>query len=667
MRRRKTLADSESKTEEERPINGSADTSETSDESWEILRCHVDNIPALSQLSRTTRDELVRWLQRTRPFPSLLELQVQLGKARIEELKAPHQKAVADSLRIGLTRRPFLAALGLSSLASLGVGVSSMAAGDPEDSVRGTYSIRPLIVAILQQQRTVGQTTRNLVEQQTISRGAELSESSDWRQFLHALDMSNWMEAAIFLKDSTFQKKLEKVSAGLVLSTLYQALRNLQRAWEYLEATQSQWEENYFVGYAFGKMPTLATATPTQPVYPRYDAKAEEHAAGIHDMAPLFRDLEVMNQLFQKPGETNSHAPIRFTQGHNFSYAHVAPDLQNREIFRGNHRTILVNWDAHADLSDPFENPRIPIDDAFVSLQKASTAAEKVVISSSMSIAGWILPLIYQGLLQSDGHDAQVVWVVPKEAQSTSHNYMAPYGKYSFLVGDWQLPATVDEISEFSTTVASDWNQPGSTEIRRFSENSTLTSVTSPDVLNNQKRCDLHIVDPDNVEELNTLMEGAQIALSVDADYAGTREPGLSPREGFLPHYPLTGSAEKRARHEQLIQQLAQFYRRHEQQIRTVTIANSPNFTVDEETRKPVAKILKILVGENLASQPAWVADELNRAAPQPSGSHFGPLNLALSAGGILGLTVVASLLSRDWRRLHKIRSLLLGKEDAAE
>jgi len=627
-----------------------------------LLRSHLENNPNFAQLNRKTQDELVSWILRASPFRNDAEFHSQLAKAEIKGLKKTHREAIAGSFHLGLNRRPFLAALGLGSLLSLGAGIQGRKRKASNEIDCSSISVRSLVAAIQLEQQTAGQAIARILTQAPTSEGRDY-----WQQFLHALDMSNWIEAAEFLADAPFQARITDLAAATPVSNLIQALRRLLIAWDYLLSTRARWEENFFVAYAFGKMPALATSDIAQSPLPDYDSIAESHASVIHDMAPLFHALEVLNQRFQNPGKTASGAQIRFTQGHNFSYAHTSHTLLHDELFPVGKRRLLVNWDAHADLSEPFDNPRMPLEHPFNRLQAARTFPERVVASSSMSIAGWILPLLYEGLLSSSRDVSEIIWVVPKESQLTSKNYMEPFGEYSFVVGDWELPPSIDEIEKFSTSKIGPWNVPGSTEIRRFSDKETLRSVNTRDILNNQRQCKLHIVNPDDVPRLIELIDDSDFVLSIDADFAGTREPGLSPRSGFLPHYPLTGGKEEAARHGQLIEQLAEFVRQTEQQIRGVSIANSPNFTVNEGTRKPVAKILEILTGENSHGQPAWITNEIKRVPPRtaPEASEL-PSNV-LVAGGISGLTMVASLLTRDWCRLRKVRSLLFCESEIKE
>jgi hypothetical protein len=649
------------------------------DANRDLVREHLDNVPALARLNRRTRDEILSWLWNSRPFRGDEDLIRRISSASIKGLQQHHVTALAQSLRSGVGRRPFLAALGGGSLVALGVGLTrwfDLAGEVPTSHSRhdDPPGLRPLVAAIQQSRLPVGQTCR---QELAATSGEDLRESlandaarGRLGQFLHALDMSNWLEGALFLAESSFRTTIFAATGQSAMATLIEALHTLQQAWEFLQATRSQWEQHYFVAYAFGKMPALATPTAKDDTFRSETAEAQQRADAIRRLAPMFHALEILNQRFQVPGATSTGAPIRFTQGHNFSYAHLANDLADRSRFEEGRRTILVNWDAHADLGDPFENPRMPLEQPFETLQSAKSFGEKVVVSSSMSIAGWMVALLYEKFLPGN-EEAEIVWVAPREAQQTSQHAMEPYGTYSFLVGDWHLPTSRDELERLSTTDLGDWSQPGSREIRRFSDRPTLRSVVSPDLLRNQRRCRLHLVDPDDTEHLAALVGDAQIALSIDADFAGTREPGLQPRRGLLPHYLVSDSKQDRARHRQLLDQLEAFCRRFASQIGTVSIANSPNFTVAEATRKPVAHILQFVAGDPLGDQPRWIADEIARRAPPAASptttSASDPLAMVLATGGIAGLAAVTSLLVRDKHRLGPVRRLLFDPEDRGE
>ena len=623
-----------------------------------MLRQHVDRIAALKDLRESTRAALVEWLDANRPFDDAQALRRLLSGAHIKGLSKEHQAAFVGSLSLRISRRPLLAALGAGSVAGVVYGF-----GGPSDKALPTPpeppdATRTLVAEVQQHKQTVGSATRAMLVENPASGTDGWVGSRDGAAFFHALDMSDWFDAATLLHQTLPPQTVAELSSRGPSATLMRGLSRLHRAWQYLNSTRLQWEKEYFVAYAFGRMPALATADPATPMCPRYDGQAEHHANAITILAPLFHALETLNQRFLRPGHTREGAPIRATQGHNFSYCHFATELADKSRFPDAQRTVLINWDAHADLSDPFENPRLLLPDAFNTLLSADTYAQRAVVASYMSIAGWILPLVYQGILPG-GLTTEVVWVVPKEAIETSKGYMEPYGRYEMVVGDWRLPTDLEQTKAHSTVKMGDWNVPGSIEIRRYSDRKTLCSIDSPDLLGNKRTCVVHIVDADDEGRLAELVEGANIALSIDADYSGTREPGLTPRRGYLPHYPLNEDAKAQARHDQLLDRLAGFFSRFHDQVRAVTVANSPNFTVDEGTRRPVAKILQIVTEGANREQPEWLVGEINRGAPGRGGSSSLGLRTAAAAGGLAGLLAVAGMLTQEHRRLNAARRLL--------
>ena len=623
-----------------------------------MLRQHLDRVAALKDLRESIRAALAEWLESNRPFDDTQALRRLLSGARIKGLSKEHQAAFVDSLSLRISRRPMLAALGAGSVAGVVYGfggTSDKALPTPPEPPDAT---RTLVAHVQQRKQTVGAATRAMLVENPAPGTDGWVGSREGAAFFHALDMSDWFDAATLLHQTLPPKTIAELSSRGPSATLMRALSRLHRAWRYLNSTRPQWEKEYFVAYAFGRMPALATAEPATPMCPRYDDQSEFHATALIKLAPLFHALETLNQRFLRPGHTQEGAPIRATQGHNFSYCHFATELADKSRFPDAQRTVLVNWDAHADLSDPFENPRLQLPEAFNTLLAAGTYAERAVVASYMSIAGWILPLVYQGLL-SGGQTTEVIWVVPKEAIETSKGYMEPYGRYEMVVGDWRLPTDPEQIKTHSTVKLGDWIIPGSTEIRRYSDRKTLCSIDSPDLLGNKRTCVVHIVDADDEHRLAELLEGANIALSIDADFSGTREPGLTPRRGYLPHYPLNEDAKAQARHDQLLDRLAGFFSRFREQVRAVTVANSPNFTVDESTRRPVAKILRIVTEGANREQPKWLVSEINRAVSGQSGSSGQGLRRAAAAGGLAGLLAVAGILTQEHRRLSAVRSLL--------
>lgn len=620
----------------------------------QALRDHFAAVPAVQKLNKKSQQEFFRWLTRSRPFHGLREFDERLAEAKIRGLEPAGQRAIVGSLRLQLKRRPMLAGLVLASLGGLVYGLGGDTTAEAVSPAPGDVAgVRPLVAAVQRRQVPVGEAFAELVY------GRQRQSAID-EAFFHALDTSNWMRAASLLVQGEFRQRLEQATIDTPMQQLFTALRTLQAAWEYLTATRDQWRNEYFVGYAFGRMAALSPATPDLPQLPNYDPQGQAYASAINEIAPLFHALEILNQRFLSAGVSASSASVRFTQGHNFTFAHLETDLLNSELFSYERPSVLVNWDAHADLSDPFDNPRMPLDKPFALLRDASNFAERVVVASSMSIAGWILPMVYQQLLSRNDEAARLVWVVPRESHETSSNYMPGYGQYELFVGDWLVPEDAAEFDRLSTTPRGDWNQPGTRELRHFSGQPLLRSVSDPQVLENLQRCQLHIVAPDDSEQLASLLADRQIALSVDADFSGTIEPGVLPRRGFLPHYPLNASADEQARHQELLDQFAAFYQQHASAIHSISIANSPNFTADVETRRPISQLLRTVVGDTLAKQPAWLRREVDLQPPELSDGER-PWSWLLSAGGIAGLATTAALLSGEQRRLRAIRQLLFS------
>lgn len=628
----------------------------------ESLRAHLDRIAELVDLDQSVKRDIACWILANGPYANPRQLEQRLSKTGIPAFEQRHQRAVANSFRGAVARRPFLAAvLGATSLASLGVGVRLLLQpAEPNDVAAPTASnqpLQPLFLEVNTRRQTIGQTLAALVDRQPVRPAHSGDAGANWNALVHALDMSNWIEAADFLYGSDLWRQVEPAAADPAVAAVTSPLLVLHRAWDYLLRDRPHWRHELFTAYAFGKMPTLAAPGQGEHRYPGGDAAARRHIDAINGLARTFNLLEILNQRYQQPATTTSGAPVRFTQGHNFTYAHASAALADADRFPPARRRLLVNWDAHADLATPFDNPRVNLQDPCRLLQSAQTFDQRLAITSYMSIAGWILALVYQGQLDNGSDGAELLWITPHEAQETSHGYIAPYGHYTITVGDWTLPDR-DQIEQISVAPVGDWDTPGEMQVRSYSDTPTLATVTTPDVLANQRRLRVHILSPDDAADIAEVVGDAQIFLSGDVDYSGTQEPGLRPRKGHLPHYPLNASPAEEARHRQLISQFGDFYRQYQGQVRAVSIANSPNFTVDEATRKPAADLLRAVTGNDAASQPSWIEAEWNRVATPTADRASPTLKYALTAGGAAGLAALVGALELHRRRVNELRSL---------
>ncbi len=604
------------------------------------LVTRLDGIATLDNLDRSVKRDVARWIVAHAPYAGPRDLEKRLAKTGIRGLKPHHQRAVADSFRGVVGRRPFLAgAVGAASLGALAVGGRMLLAPADSPAVAATSpSNQPLFGEVNRRGLTVGQTLRAMVAEQGMQFTPSTAAGANWAGLVHALDMSNWIGAADFLYGSELWQRLEPVAQHPPIAAITQTLLVLHRAWDYLLGDRTEWQGELFEFYVFGKMPTLAAPGQGEQRYPGSNAAAQAHIDAINRLAGTFNLLEVLNQRYQSPGTTTAGAPVRCTQGHNFTYAHAVLALENAGRFPPGGRRLLVNWDAHADLGMPFGNLRVNIQDPMRLLESAASFEQRLAVTSYMDIAGWILALTYEGRLANGDEPAELLWICPREAQETSHGYMPPYGEYSITVGDWDAT--------------------GKLEVGSYSEQPTLSTVATPDMLNHQRELRVHSVDPDDAEAVEQVVGDAQVFLSGDVDYSGTRVPGLPSHKVYLPDYPLDSSPAEEARHQELIAQFGDFYRRYQAQVRAVSIANSPNYTVDEATRKPAAAVLRAVTGDSAAGQPAWIPAEWNRVAT-PAAEGAPPLaKYALAAGGATGLAALVGALEVHRRRVNELRSL---------
>lgn len=460
------------------------------------------------------------------------------------------------------------------------------------------------------------------------------SEDTTFDNFLHALNTSDWVGAAYFLHagDSPTLKTLLADSSSLVAQLSNNSFASLYQAAHWFNRDRRQWRGQMQEIYLFGRLPVYSpNAFQGQPNPRSYIFKpgVAQHSQALTNLIPAFYEYERVNQLYQQAGSTTAGAPIRFAQGHNWTFAHARLDLADEQRFASGRPRVLMNWDAHRDLGSPFLHlaQEMATMKEFIDydktrlldlIQNATTREELVEVTLLVNIAGWILPLLYTKAFESDGVSDFII-VLPKEAVQTSQrSYWPLYGTYELEIGDARIapppgpppaghrggPLPPFEIFQGVQSVSEDL---------RFQSMHPAFAAAVEDRI----KVRVHIVDADNTDEIMDKVDGRDIYLSVDVDYAGTVQPGgVHNRANHNPHYPLNGSDAEEARHTELLARFGQFYEQAAEQIRAVSIANSPDFTTDETRRRPTAKVLEYLTGGQLESQPNWVRGELNRSEP---------------------------------------------------
>src|SRR3990167_3294539 len=365
--------------------------------------------------------------------------------------------------------------------------------------------------------------------------------------------------------------------------------------------------------------------------------------------APIFKELEIHNQLFQQPARTKAGAPIRYAQGHNMSFAHMARDFKNPKIFQPGRKKIVVTWDAHNDMAN-LDAPRTEMAGIEERLERVKDNDElDIVTASNIDEGEWLRLLISHGTLDDGNQPIEIAWVVPKEAFITASK------KYRYSYRDYYVEIGRSAQGKILIKPNPDKNPPTGSE---------LDTIELADI----RKVTLHILDPDNLDAIAKVIGDAQIYLTADADFAGTVEPNnLHVPTGNQPHYLVNRSPQEEARHAQLIGQIGKFSDRFGNQIKAVDIANSPNYTADEERRKPNAEILETLVGDHLESQPDWVRGEFERIAPpeKKCGRSWGRIVTGVGFGvaPFAGLTVALEFHRRRAVRVRQAEKTAADKK----
>lgn len=611
----------------------------------ETLKRHLSSLDSLKDLDAATIDKLAKWIIEYRPYRNRKLLKKALQGTGIKGVKKHHQEAIANLVKTGTTRRQLLVRLGIGGLITyLIVRLASFLSYIKSTETRRS-EIRQAYQTMRKEKKMLGDFLKLLIEEQGIKISKKDSEYLAWKSFLQALNISDWTEAAMVLYNSNLYSLIEGSSRHTFVSVVFYQLKVTQDAINFVNHDEEAQKYKVFIAYKFGAFPAIGTAPFTIKKGSELFEKIADYDEKLKAAEKIFRKFEVINSINQKPAHSSEGAPIRIAQGHNMSYAHARNDLTNPKIFKPGRRRILVNWDAHADMRTPFEIFKISLKQ----LKEAKTSEKIIELASFMSIAGWILPLFYHGFLSHEQGPMEMIWVIPKEAQ----NYLTKKEKgsiYADIVWELHYDAQTETLDIKNAMSLEDF------EKNRDAQNSDT------------KKFIVHIMDPDDINAITKVIGDAEVFLSVDADYSGTTVMGADffyplavtvlgqPDE--CPYYPLNQTLAEEARHEQLIGRLGDFYVRCKDQIKSASIVYSPNFTADEERRRPIAKILRKLIGNSIRKQPEWVKDEFERIPP-PEKRHFLKLILDfVGKGTMVGIGLLAGGLMWHYRRALKVKKM---------
>lgn len=550
-------------------------------------------------------------------------------------------------------------------------------------------------------QLTLGNAILQELQTKNIRIPQNKKEDPQFSNFIHALNTNDWLAAAYFLstgESSTLQRLLKQENTLLAhlgkrhLTVLFQAAESF---YQDRDAWRGQLQEAYLFGTLPAYGPTVVDGNPVNAPY-IFKAGVAKHGRNLTSLIPVFHEYEKINQLYHKPATSTEGAPIRFTQGHNWSYCHARMDLADPKVFHPKKKRVLMNWDAHRDLSPPFRHlsqelailsDLIPYNNERLLklIRNADTKQELVEVSAMISIAGWILPLLHSRKFEHEDV-SELIIVLPQEAQQTSQkNYWPPYGTHIMQIGHSvadsdeiekiyneldrleplvELPGPEGEngkraLQRVQNRLATLAQSDGFKAIQSTSEDSRLRTVRQSvsGLVQDTRKIKVHLVDPDNLSGIFKKIGNADIYLSVDVDFSGTAHLGGWYNEvNPIPHYPLNNNSDEEARHVELIQRFESFYQQAAKQIKGVSIANSPDYTADESRRRPASKIMEILTKNVSQDQPDWISGEAHRIVPPKLENH--PLhNFLIPAAAALGISLTTALFWH-YNRTQKLQAL---------
>ena len=417
-------------------------------------------------------------------------------------------------------------------------------------------------------------TLGNAILRELQSKGAEIppkhKDAVEFHNFIHALNTNDWLAAAYFLHagNSPTLRKLVEQGNSLVAHLGNSHLALLYQAANGFDKDRDQWRGQLQEIYQFGKLPaygpSIVNGNPVDAPY-IFKAGVAKHGQNLTSLMPIFQEYEKINQLYQKPATSTEGAPIRFTQGHNWSYCHARMDLADPKVFHPRKKRVLMNWDAHRDLSPPFRHlsqemailsELIPYNNERLLklIRNADTKQELVEVSAMISIAGWILPLLHSREFEHEDI-SELIIVLPKEAQQTcKENYWPPYGTYEMQVGHTavdlkeiesiyeamdmlepiaEMPGIEGEngkraLNHIKSRVAAFGKTDGFKGLQSISKDSRFRTVRQSvsNLVQETRQINVHVVDSDDLSAIIEKVGDADIYLSIDVDFSGTAHLG---------------------------------------------------------------------------------------------------------------------------------------------
>jgi hypothetical protein len=263
----------------------------------------------------------------------------------------------------------------------------------------------------------------------------------------------------------------------------------------------------------------------------------------------------------------------------------LLPASNNTQPVEKKTKTVLLHWDAHRDFSAVRHIDQKPAIKKWleeVNSQKPdlNTMAD---MAGALGIANYIVPAIFEGLVD------EVILVIPPHIEETDWPSVEEYSTTITLgvsedgktLGYWSDDKTIQNCATGYCS-KDEWIKSHSEHTRTI----TVWFVSAEKIANNPYA----YINPEN-----------NVIFNFDIDIFGTFNIKKAP---LMPNYDLA-----QPEYSALLSQLKSCFNKIIHNVKVISIAQSPNFSRESGSRKPLSDLINIFTPGN-SVLPAWAKIE---------------------------------------------------------
>ena len=412
-------------------------------------------------------------------------------------------------------------------------------------------------------------------------------EGLKWKQFKHALDISDWMQAAILMDDVI----PVKVKDDENIAWLFQGLSAVKDVLRFHNPYSNSYDQEG--GWYYGKTPLI-----TKNIVP---VKYHDDVQRLHDSQHIFGFLDAFNNIFQEPAYLRNGAPVYSGQEHHWAYLAwkkaendgFLPLADRTDASQKTQKTVLVRWDAHPDMGATLSGDKLLKWLNTIRSQKFQDVSLAESAADDMTLSDFTTPAIWEGLVD------KLIFVFP----------------YDFLneeARDYYWPAVEESSGELEIGI---YEKDGKSTLGYWSDHPNLSGrggfLTEEEWEQAKPRytrkIEVQYVSPDRIaSQPQKYIQGDDFVIfDHDLDDLGTRNPNDI---DVYPNYALTES-----QFNQSLEYKARFFNQVQEQIAVAGLYLSPNYSRKIYERQLLARMLDIILpSDDRGSYTSpWAEDEL--------------------------------------------------------